>query len=65
MLYKKIKFKWINLNRNLMNAKKNNNIEKINEYNNLISNIEKTWIEYIIQSVWNGNNPIHDCYKSI
>jgi len=22
---------------------------------------EKKWLHYILQSVWNGNNPIHDC----
>lgn len=22
---------------------------------------EKKWLNYILQSVWNGNNPVHDC----
>jgi len=56
LLYQKIKSKWIKLNRNL---KKND--EKKDEYISNIKAIETKWIKYIIQSIWNGNNPIHDC----
>jgi hypothetical protein len=61
LLYQKIKSKWIKLNRNLINAKKYEDNIKIEEYTSSIKTIENKWMNYIIQSIWNGNNPIHDC----
>ena len=61
LLYQKIKSKWIKLNRNLINARKNEDNDKINEYTSNIKSIETKWMNYITQSIWNGNNPIHDC----
>ncbi len=26
-----------------------------------VTSTEKKWLNYILQSVWNGNNPVHDC----
>lgn len=34
---------------------------KIVAANKRIKDTEQRWMNYILQSVWNGNNPIHDC----
>jgi len=35
--------------------------EEIADAQKRIMETENRWKEYILQSVWNGNNPIHDC----
>jgi hypothetical protein len=35
--------------------------EQIEEARQRVARTEQKWQKYILQSVWNGNNPIHDC----
>ena len=59
--YMRIRYKFINDLRIIQNKKGLSSDKDINEATNRINNIEKKWMNYIIQSVWNGNNPTHDC----
>lgn len=59
--YMRMKHKFIN---DLRIVQRNKNMpvtEEMTNANARISTVEKKWTNYILQSVWNGNNPIHDC----
>ena len=59
--YLRIKHSYINDCRTIQNKKGNYSTKEINDASVRIKNTEKKWLDYILQSVWNGNNPIHDC----
>lgn len=59
--YMRIRYKFINDLRTVQNKKGLSTDEEISEASKRIANIENRWMKYIIQSVWNGNNPTHDC----
>jgi hypothetical protein len=48
---------------NLRTSKNNNSITKEDKIaaTTKVFDIEHKWSRYILQSIWNGNNPIHDC----
>ena len=54
--YMRIKQKWINLHRKTGKETEAVKQEKLKS----IGDIKKKWTTYMLQSVWNGNNPIHD-----
>lgn len=59
--YMRIRYRFINDLRTIQNKKGLSTEEEIEEANKRVSEVEKKWMRYIIQSVWNGNNPTHDC----
>jgi hypothetical protein len=59
--YMRIRYKFINDLRTIQNKRGISTNEEIKEANLRIALVEKKWMNYIIQSVWNGNNPTHDC----
>lgn len=59
--YLRIKHRYMNDLRVVQNKKGNSNEQEINEASERIKNTETKWLSYVLQSVWNGNNPIHDC----
>jgi hypothetical protein len=64
VIYKHIKDKWLGNQRIINNHKKNPEsidplrLQKAIDEDTFTHNL---WSEYILQSVWNGNNLIHDC----
>lgn len=59
--YMRIRYRFINDLRTIQNKKGLSSDEEIEEATKRVADIEKKWMKYIIQSVWNGNNPTHDC----
>lgn len=59
--YIRIRYKYMNYLRIIQNKKGISNINEITDATIQIKNTEKKWLDYILQSSWNGNNPIHDC----
>ena len=57
----RLKRKYIDDLKISQNLKKIYNSNDVNAANLRIKTIENRWNNYILQSVWNGNNPIHDC----
>lgn len=59
--YNRVRQRFINDFRIIHNKKGTSSQSDINAANARILATEKKWINYILQSVWNGNNPTHDC----
>ena len=59
--YLRVRHNFINDLRVVQNKKGSNDKTEIQSASIRIKNTEKKWLDYILQSVWNGNNPIHDC----
>jgi len=59
--YNRVRQRFINDFRIIHNKKGTNSHADIDAANARIAATEKKWINYILQSVWNGNNPTHDC----
>jgi hypothetical protein len=63
-VYHRLKNKWLSNQKIVSDYNKGNSQIDINEYNHAIDYLNKTtsrWNSFVLQSVWNGNNPIHDC----
>jgi len=60
--YMRVRNKFIN---NLRISQKKVNTEYSEEdiriASQKVNETEKKWLNYVLQSIWNGNNPIHDC----
>ena len=59
--YLRVRHNFINDLRIVQNKKGLSVKTEIDEASARIKKTETKWLEYILQSVWNGNNPIHDC----
>lgn len=59
--YNRIKYQYMNDLRISQNKKGTYSLDEINISLKRIKDTEHRWINYILQSSWNGNNPIHDC----
>ena len=59
--YLRVRYRYINDLRIIQNKKGVSDIKEINDAVQRTKDIETKWLQYILQSVWNGNNPIHDC----
>ena len=59
--YSRIRLKYIDDLRIANNKKQQANKEEIAEAKKRIRDTNDRWNHYILQSVWNGNNPTHDC----
>jgi hypothetical protein len=59
--YLRVRHNFINDLRVVQNKKGISEKSDIADASLRIKNTETKWLEYILQSVWNGNNPIHDC----
>ena len=59
--YLRIKYNYMNDLRIVQNKKGNSNNKEIELALLRTKEKENEWLNYILQSVWNGNNPIHDC----
>ena len=63
-VYHRLKNKWLSNQKIVSDYNKGNSQIDINEYNHAIDYLNKTtsrWNSFGLQSVWNGNNFIHDC----
>jgi len=59
--YLRIRHAYINDLRTIQNKKGISDKLEMDDASIRIKNTETKWLQYILQSVWNGNNPIHDC----
>ena len=63
-VYYRLKNRWLSNQKIVSDYNKGSSLVDINEYNHAIDYLNKTtgrWNSFVLQSVWNGNNPIHDC----
>ena len=59
--YNRLKTKFINDLKMSQNYKSSYTAEESERAAARIKATEDRWIKYVLQSIWNGNNPIHDC----